>query len=90
MAAATYQVKPAFLRKNPAARTQVNGEGVSLNGSPQVIKIEGSAAVPGYEKQYRAATQADLQYLYEVKNMTDVITKTEAPASAGKGQTEKD
>ena len=85
---ATYQVKPAFLAKNPAARTQVQGEGVSLNGKEQIIKIEGSAAVPGYEKRFRAVTQADLQYLYEVKGMTDVIIKIDAkpdaqPASKG-------
>lgn len=80
--AATYQVKPAFLAKNPAARTQVNGEGVSLNGKDQVIKIEGTAAAPGYEKHFRAARPADLQYLYEVKGMTDVITKIDAKPEA--------
>lgn len=79
---ATYFVKPAFLQKNPNARTQVEGVGVSLNGSDQTIELPGDKLTPGVKKSFRAATQADLQYLYEVKGMTREIGKTEDAAKA--------
>ena len=79
---AKYIVKPAFLSKNPNARTQVRGVGVSLNGLEQKILIPGDKNAPTTEKVFRAASQEDLRYLYEEKGMTREIEKVDEPAAA--------
>jgi len=82
----TYFVRPEFLAKNPNARTQVKGQGVSLSGKEQRIQLGGDKNNPAAEKVFRAATQADLAYLYTEKGMTREIGVEDAPAVNKKDQ----
>ena len=60
---ARYQIKEIVLRKVSAATTLVNGEAVELIRGAYTAEIP-TAAGPPIKRSVRAATQADLEILY--------------------------
>ena len=85
-----YRIKPKFKEQHPNAVTLVNGVGVVLADGDLTVEIPGTLSAPPRVRQYRAATQADLAYLFEVeKNPAIEIAPPERKKSdkaAGKSE----
>jgi hypothetical protein len=65
--AKAYRISPLYRIQHPRSVTVVNGAGVVLSDEDLVHEEEGTLAHPPRKRTYRAATQEDLKYLFEVE-----------------------
>lgn len=62
-----YRVKPLFRKQYPNAVTIVGGVGVVLADDDLIVDAPGTLTHPPKSCMYRAVTQDDLRYLFEVE-----------------------
>ena len=74
---ATYKVNDKFAAKYPNAVTLVDGVGVAICGKDIEIETPGTAQRPPSKRVIKAATQAQLKYLYDAEKHPAIEVVTE-------------
>jgi hypothetical protein len=79
---ATYKVNDKFAAKYPNAVTLVDGVGVAICGKDLEIETPGTAQRPPSKRVIKAATQAQLKYLYDTEKHPAIEVVTEPTAKS--------